>query len=73
MEARESYRTTEGFKMLRRGPGLPVSPLTRPPSSPILTLLMFEALVTMTTKEKPGPHDHDGGFKNSLRPLSSLQ
>lgn len=63
---------TEGFTMLRRGPGLPVSPLTP------LTSLMFEAPVSMTTKEEPGPHDHDGGFKNMwapspfLRPLHSF-
>lgn len=66
MEDCRSYRATEGFKMLRRGSWPPCQPSDPPPP----LFLMFEALVTMTTKEKPGPHDHDGGFKNSLRPLS---
>lgn len=54
MEDCHSYKTAKFFKMLRRGLGLPVSPVTPFPSF----FLMFEALVSMTTKGKSGRHEH---------------
>lgn len=47
MENSQSYKTVEGFKMLRRGLGLSVSPVT----PPLLSLLMLEALVSDNKKE----------------------
>lgn len=62
------FRVTEGnesFKLLRRGLGLSVSPVTPPTSS--LPLLMFSDAITITTKGKPRPQEHNWSFKKQSK------